>query len=101
MAGAVTLTAARGDGPSAEEVLLAVRRLSELIDSHGADNDREGRIAEPVVEQLYAVGAIGALTPRVLGGAHPANRCLQAIELLLTSGETVHDDVSGSQEGRK
>lgn len=79
MADVDTLTAERGEGPGAEEVLLAARRLSELIDSHGADNDREGRIAEPVVEQLYATGAIGALTPRALGGAEMTPR--QAMDL--------------------
>ena len=34
------------------------RDLHDLIDAHGAENDRAGRIAEPVVEALYASGAV-------------------------------------------
>lgn len=54
--------------PTGPDVRAAVAGLHDLVDSHGADNDANGRIAEPVVEQLYASGAVYALAPRTLGG---------------------------------
>lgn len=51
------------------DVRAAVADLHDLVATHGAENDRAGRIAEPVVEQLYASGAVYVLTPKALGGS--------------------------------
>lgn len=56
------------------EVIRAAEGLHELVDSFGEVNDREGRIAEPVVDQLYATGAVYVFTPRALGGAEMTPR---------------------------
>lgn len=64
------------------EVIEAVAGLHDLVDSHGADNDRSGRIAEPVVEALYESGAIGVITPRELGGSEMTPR--QAMDVYRT-----------------
>jgi alkylation response protein AidB-like acyl-CoA dehydrogenase len=68
--------------PDPADVLSAAEGLYDLVDSHGADNDRTGRISEPVVEALYASGAIGAFSPRELGGAEMTPR--QAMDLYRT-----------------
>ncbi|MCS5734769.1 acyl-CoA dehydrogenase family protein [Herbiconiux daphne] len=68
--------------PSASDVLTAVAGLHDLVDSYGAENDVEGRIAEPVVEALYASGAIGVITPRELGGSEMTPR--QAMDVYRT-----------------
>ncbi|MGY1592347.1 acyl-CoA dehydrogenase family protein [Geodermatophilus sp. SYSU D00708] len=60
--------------PEPEEVIRAAQGLFELVDRHGEENDREGRIAEPVVEELYRIGAIGVFTPREFGGAEMTPR---------------------------
>ncbi|MGY1640934.1 acyl-CoA dehydrogenase family protein [Geodermatophilus sp. SYSU D00703] len=60
--------------PEPEEVIRAAQGLFDLVDGHGEENDREGRIAEPVVEELYRIGAIGVFTPRELGGAEMTPR---------------------------
>lgn len=58
----------RGSG-IASQVLATVERLYGLVDSYGEQNDRDGHIAEPVVEALYTSGAMGVITPRELGGS--------------------------------
>jgi alkylation response protein AidB-like acyl-CoA dehydrogenase len=68
--------------PEPEEVIRAAEGLFDLVDGSGEENDREGRIAEPVVEALYRIGAIGVFTPRELGGAEMAPR--QAMDLFRT-----------------
>ncbi|MEU9336517.1 acyl-CoA dehydrogenase [Streptomyces sp. NPDC048290] len=68
--------------PEPEDVLRAAGHLHDLISDHGASNDREGRIAAPVMDQLYAIGAIGVFSPRALGGAEMTPR--QAMDLLRT-----------------
>lgn len=68
--------------PSPGEVIDAVAGLFELVDSYGAQNDVEGRVAEPVIEALYACGAIGVLTPRELGGSEMTPR--QAMDVYRT-----------------
>jgi alkylation response protein AidB-like acyl-CoA dehydrogenase len=60
----------------AAEVLQAAEGLFDLVDGHGAENDRTGRIAEPVIEELYRVGAISGFTPRELGGSEMTPRQL-------------------------
>jgi alkylation response protein AidB-like acyl-CoA dehydrogenase len=66
-------------GLDAETVLRRAQDLHDLIDAHGAENDREGRIAEPVIEAVYASGAVYALSPRELGGSEMTPR--QLLEL--------------------
>jgi alkylation response protein AidB-like acyl-CoA dehydrogenase len=68
--------------PEPAEVIRAAQGLVELVDGHGEENDREGRIAEPVVEALYRIGAIGVFTPRELGGAEMTPR--QSMDLFRT-----------------
>jgi alkylation response protein AidB-like acyl-CoA dehydrogenase len=63
-------------GLDADAVLRRATELHELIDRHGEENDREGRIAEPVVEALYASGAVGGFSPRELGGSEMSPRQL-------------------------
>lgn len=70
---------ARGAAPGATEMLWAAHSLHDLIDGHAEDNDRRSRIAEPVVDRLHEIGAIGALTPRALGGGELTPR--QAMDL--------------------
>ncbi|GAB3365349.1 acyl-CoA dehydrogenase family protein [Modestobacter lapidis] len=60
--------------PDPADVIRAAEALHDLVDAHGAENDRTGRIAEPVVEALYASGAISTFTPRELGGAEMTPR---------------------------
>ncbi|WP_033289024.1 hypothetical protein [Amycolatopsis jejuensis] len=67
---------------TAETVLRSAENLHELVDRHGAGNDRMGKIADPVVEQLRAIGALGVYTPRELGGAEMTPR--QAMDLFRT-----------------
>lgn len=59
-----------------ESLLLDAKQLYGLIDEHGAQNDREGHIAEPVVEALHHGGMFKALAPQELGGAEMAPRQL-------------------------
>lgn len=66
----------RTAAPSPVDVIRAAEGLHDLVDAHGAENDRTGRIAEPVVEALYAGGAIGGFTPRELGGSEMTPRQL-------------------------
>jgi indole-3-acetate monooxygenase len=68
--------------PEPAEVIRAAEALFDLVDGSGEENDREGRIAEPVVEALYRIGAIGVFTPRELGGAEMTPR--QAMDLFRT-----------------
>ncbi|GAA5148424.1 acyl-CoA dehydrogenase family protein [Microbacterium pseudoresistens] len=65
---------ARSAAQAAAQVLEAVEGLHDLVDEHGAQNDRDGRIAEPVVEALFQAGAMGTVTPRELGGAEATPR---------------------------
>jgi alkylation response protein AidB-like acyl-CoA dehydrogenase len=62
--------------PDPADVIRAAAGLHDLVDAHGAENDREGRIAEPVIEALYACGAIGGFSPRELGGSEMTPRQL-------------------------
>lgn len=64
------------------ELIKRARGLHELIDRNGVVNDREGRIAEPVIEALFTTGAMSALTPRQLGGAELTPR--QSMDLIRT-----------------
>jgi alkylation response protein AidB-like acyl-CoA dehydrogenase len=64
----------RGLDPAA--VIERARGLRELIAAHDEENDREGRIAEPVVDALFASGALSAYVPRQLGGAEMTQRQL-------------------------
>lgn len=63
-------------GLDAARVIARARELHELIDASGEANDREGRIAEPVIDALFASGAMAAYTPRQLGGAEMTPRQL-------------------------
>jgi alkylation response protein AidB-like acyl-CoA dehydrogenase len=63
----------------AAEILREAERLHGVIDGYGDTNDREGRIAEPVVEALFAGGAMSVFTPKALGGAEMSPR--QAMDL--------------------
>lgn len=69
-------------GRNPDDVLTAARGLHDLIDSYGEQNDREGRIAEPVVDALYSSGAVSVFLPRALGGAEMSPR--QAMDLFAT-----------------
>ncbi|MCZ2849224.1 acyl-CoA dehydrogenase family protein [Modestobacter sp. VKM Ac-2978] len=69
-------------GFDAGAVLHDAAALHDLVDAHGPENDRAGRIAEPVVEALYASGAISVFTPRGLGGAEMSPR--QSMDLFRT-----------------
>jgi alkylation response protein AidB-like acyl-CoA dehydrogenase len=53
--------------------------LRGLVDGYAEQGDREGRLAEPVVEALYDSGAVSVFTPRELGGAEMTPR--QAMDL--------------------
>src|SRR3712207_5876215 len=79
--------AARTVAPSPVEVIRAAEGLHELVDAHGAENDRTGRIAEPVVEALYAAGAIGGFTPRELGGSEMTPRQLMDLYRALSHAD--------------
>ncbi|RFA08984.1 hypothetical protein B7R54_06925 [Subtercola boreus] len=70
------------DNPSPADVIDAVAGLHDLVDSYGSQNDVQGRIAEPVIEALYASGAIGVITPRELGGSEMTPR--QAMDVYRT-----------------
>src|SRR5690606_14154310 len=70
------------DARSAAEVLAAVTDLTTLIRGHAEENDREGRIAEPVVDALFGAGAIGTVTPRELGGSEATPR--EALDIYRT-----------------
>ena len=72
-------TTGAAPGFDAATVLRRAAELRDIIDSYGAENDREGRVAEPVVEALYASGAVYGLTPRELGGSELLPR--QAMDL--------------------
>jgi indole-3-acetate monooxygenase len=71
----------------AEEVLRAATAAAELVDGYGEQNDREGRIAEPVVEMLYDSGAVSVFTPRELGGAEMTPRQAMALFRTLTHAD--------------
>jgi ABC-type nitrate/sulfonate/bicarbonate transport system substrate-binding protein/alkylation response protein AidB-like acyl-CoA dehydrogenase len=80
-----TTETARTVAPSAFEAVEVIQRaadLHDLVDGHGEENDRAGRIAEPVVEALYDSGAISVFTPRGLGGAEMTPR--QSMDLFRT-----------------
>jgi len=51
------------------DVIDGAVRIYDLVSSYGDENDREGRIAQPVIDKLHAIGAFGAFVPRELGGA--------------------------------
>jgi indole-3-acetate monooxygenase len=78
MATAGEATAAEGLDPA--EVIREAERMRALVDAHGAAADREGRIAEPVVDALHASGALALFTPRELGGAEMSPR--RAMDLI-------------------
>lgn len=65
-----------------QEVLAAARESTEFIDSFGDENDREGRIAQPVIDRLFDIGAFGILTPREFGGSEATPR--EAMDLYRT-----------------
>ena len=52
-------------------------RVAALASEHAEFADREGRLAEPVVEALHREGLFGMWVPRTLGGAEldAADRC--------------------------
>jgi alkylation response protein AidB-like acyl-CoA dehydrogenase len=79
--------AARAVAPAPADVIRAAEELHDLVDAHGAENDREGRIAEPVVEALYAGGAIGGFTPRELGGSELTPRQLMDVYRTLSHAD--------------
>lgn len=58
----------------AAEIIREAERLHDFIDGFGEANDRDGRIAEPVIEALYDSGAMSVFTPRALGGAEMSPR---------------------------
>jgi len=77
--------AATAAGPSAaryEDVIAAVRGIHELVDAHAAENDREGRIAEPVIDALFETGALRVFTPVEFGGSEVTPR--QAMDVYRT-----------------
>ncbi|MGW3149525.1 acyl-CoA dehydrogenase [Streptomyces sp. NPDC001177] len=82
MAHVIERGAHQDEAPGPGEILRGAEQLHDVINSHGESNDREGRIAEPVVEQLYSIGAIGVFAPRALGGAEMAPT--QAMDLIRT-----------------
>src|ERR1700722_1274324 len=69
MTGIVRPATAKASAPEADAVLRDAKRLHALLDSHGAEHDREGRLSDAVVKQLRAAGAFGVFTPREWGGA--------------------------------
>jgi alkylation response protein AidB-like acyl-CoA dehydrogenase len=73
-----TVGAAQGLDPA--EVVRRAEQMHALVDAHADEGDREGRIAEPVVEALRAGGALTLFTPRDLGGAEMTPR--QAMDLI-------------------
>jgi alkylation response protein AidB-like acyl-CoA dehydrogenase len=75
-------TVTRTQARSPQEVLNAVEEIADFVASFGEENDREGRIAEPVIERLYETGAMGILVPRELGGSEATPR--QAMDLYRT-----------------
>ena len=64
------------------QIIERAQDLHEFIDEHGEANDREGRIAEPVIEALFKSGALSMFTPRQLGGAEMTPR--RAMDLIRT-----------------
>lgn len=62
------------DALSSAEVLSAVEAMKDLVDSFGAENDKAGRIAEPVIDELLASGVFRLLTPREFGGCEATPR---------------------------
>lgn len=81
-AGTSAATEARAGELGTHPLIERAQELHELIDSNGPVNDREGRIAEPVIEALFTAGAMSALTPREFGGAELTPR--QSMELIRT-----------------
>lgn len=45
------------------------KQVAKLASEHGSYGDREGRLAEPVVEAMHREGLFGMWVPRSLGGA--------------------------------
>ncbi|MBM9468135.1 acyl-CoA dehydrogenase family protein [Nakamurella leprariae] len=74
-------------GPTADELLATLSGLTDLVSSHGAQNDLEGRIAEPVMDALFAAGAIGVLAPRALGGSELRPRQLMDVYRTLSEAD--------------
>lgn len=64
------------------EIVAEARDLTGFIDSFGAQNDREGRIAEPVIDRLFEIGAFDILLPREFGGSEASPR--EAMDLYRT-----------------
>ena len=59
------------------------KQVAKLADEHAVYADREGRLAEPVVEALHREGLYGMWVPRSLGGAEATpTDSLQVIENL-------------------
>ncbi|MCU1636279.1 MAG: hypothetical protein JWQ68_1518, partial [Cryobacterium sp.] len=72
-------------GPAAlspADVIAAVASLYELVNSYAEWNDAEGTVAEPVIQALYAAGAMGVVTPCELGGSEMTPR--QAMDVYRT-----------------
>ncbi len=67
---------------TAQGVLDAAKGSHDLVAAHGDQNDREGRIAEPVIDRLHSIGAFGVFVPRALGGSEMSPR--QAMDLFGT-----------------
>ncbi|MTD52535.1 acyl-CoA dehydrogenase family protein [Amycolatopsis pithecellobii] len=68
--------------PEADAVLREAKQLHALLDGHGAEHDREGRLSDAVVEQLRSTGAFGVFTPREWGGAEMSPT--EALDLIST-----------------
>src|SRR5690242_17865671 len=63
------VTTTRSSAKAAETILNDAKQLHALLDRHGSEHDREGRLSQAVVEQLRVIGAFGVFTPREWGGA--------------------------------
>ncbi|MET4781545.1 acyl-CoA dehydrogenase family protein [Glaciihabitans sp. UYNi722] len=67
---------------SVPKVVTDAQGLYELLATHGDQHDREGRLADPVVDALHDIGAFGAFVPRDLGGSELTPR--EAMDLFST-----------------
>jgi len=67
-----------------EDVLANVQGLHDLVSSHGEQNDREGRIAEPVIDALFESGAMRIFSPKEMGGTEVTPRQAMDVYRLLS-----------------
>lgn len=81
-AGAAAPAPLRHQALDPAQLLCRAQEMHDLVDGYGEENDREGRIAEPVVEALYGSGAVYVFAPRELGGAEMTPR--QSMDLFRT-----------------